>query len=577
MFLVPRLGCRELSKGVANLRVAVTVVRKTTNAPGIITSGLQDVEIPTIPLDEFVLDKSGIWDARVAVECVVTGRNYTYSQLRTKSKNFGSSLRKKLKLQKNDVIAMLLPNVPEFPIVALGAIRAGLICTTINPLYTPEEIARQLTDSSAKVIITLNDFWPLARAAVQSTKTDIPVLTVDTKQGQSTPAGAINFSEFTDNAVDFPRAATSSEDVIFLPYSSGTTGLPKGVQLTHSNIVSNICQLHHPELNLFRETTADYQEVCPAVLPMFHIYGLTVLCWNLLSLGIKITTLPKFEPEMYIKSLRKYKPSTLYVVPPIAIFLAKHPAVKPEDLDSVEYLINGAAPLGKLDEEELIKKANRDIAVLQGYGLTETSPAVLTIWPNMKKMPGIEGALGLPLANTQVKLVAIDDPTGTPLGPNQTGELLVKGPQVMKGYLNRPKENEETFLDGWLRTGDMMYYNDEGFLFITDRLKELIKVKGFQVAPAELEEIVRNFPDVTDAAVIGVPDPKVGEVPRVYIVTRPGAKIDFDKLNEHVNSKVANYKQLKGGICVIDSIPKNATGKILRRELKMIYEKENSS
>lgn len=539
---------------------------------GILSSGLPDIEIPKCSLSDFIFENFHKWENRIASECAVTGRNYTFAQVRTKSKNFGDALRKKFNLEKENKIAILLPNIPEFNIVSLGALTAGLISTTINPLYTPDEISRQLIDSSAKVIITLNELWPLANAAAKLAKQNIPIITVNSQQGQSTPSGAANFAELTDTKLDLPQVDISVNDISFLPYSSGTTGLPKGVQLTHHNVISNICQLAHPDVLATREATSDHQDVISAVLPMFHIYGLVILSMFHMRIGAKIVTLPKFTPEFYINSLRNYRPNVLYVAPPIALFISNMPTITSEDLQSVRAIVNGAAPLGYLDTVKLEEKSKNNMMILQGYGLTETSPAVLSTRPRNHKLECSKGSIGLPVPNTKVKIINPEDPKGTPLGPNQYGELLVQGPQVMKGYYNRPEEN--IFLDGWLRTGDMMYYNEEGFFFITDRLKELIKVKGFQVAPAELEEIIRDFPDVVDAAVIGIPHESDGEAPRAYVVAKPNAKIDITKLQEHVKRQVAPYKQLKGGVALVEGIPKNASGKILRRQLKQQFEKE---
>lgn len=208
--------------------------------------------------------------------------------------------------------------------------------------------------------------------------------------------------------------------------------------------------------------------------------------------------------------------------------------------------------------------------------MTETSPGISIVHAEVRKQGNYHGSIGRPLPNTLVKIVPSDNPHGPALGPNSPGELLVKGPQVMKGYHKRPDQNNEVFIDGWLRTGDVAYYNDNRLLYVTDRLKELIKVKGFQVPPAELEEIIRTFPEVSDVGVIGIPHLISGEVPRAYVVPKEGKQIDIDKLDEFVSSKVAKYKQLKGGIAVVDSIPKNASGKILRRQLKLQYEAENS-
>ncbi|CAH0560623.1 unnamed protein product [Brassicogethes aeneus] len=254
------------------------------------------------------------------------------------------------------------------------------------------------------------------------------------------------------------------------------------------------------------------------------------------------------------------------------MFLANHQQITKYDLESIINIMSGAAPLGALDEAKLLKKAQREILVMQGFGLTETSPLVMCTRKEFKKDKNVVGSVGKPAVNTEVKIVDVTNPHKN-VAPGECGELLVKGPQVMKGYHNRPKENEEAFLDGWLRTEDLMTY-ENGYFFVKDRIKELIKVKGFQVAPAELEELIRDIPNVLDAAVIGITHVSHGEVPRAYIVPKPGPKLDTEKINEVLKKKLAPYKQLVGGISVVESIPKNASEKILRRELKQQYMKK---
>ncbi|ERL94409.1 hypothetical protein D910_11687, partial [Dendroctonus ponderosae] len=509
-------------------------------------------------------------DALIAVECAVTGRKYTYKQIMDYSLALNKSLRKKLKLQSGDIVAVLLPNVPEMPIATLGILKAGLVVTTINPLYTPEEINNQLKDTSAKAIITLLDLFKLAKASLIGQ--NLPIITVKSLPDQATPEGAIDFIELVEGKVDIPDVQDILPSTLaFLPYSSGTTGLPKGVKLLHSNIVSSVCQIEDPHVKLTPTTTAAYQASIPAVIPMFHIYGFTLITLVQLVCGARVLTLPKFTPELYVKTLKTCKPHVLYLVPPLAIFLANHPSVSKEIFESVQSVVCGAAPLGGMDEEQLLKKAGKKMDIMQGYGMTETSAVILSTRRDFKNVMDCAGSIGRPVANTQVKVISIDDPEGKPLGPNESGELLVKGPQVTPGYHNRPKETEDAFLDGWLRTGDITYYDERALFYITDRLKELIKVKGFQVAPAELEEIIRNHPDVVEAGVIGVPHPTDGEVPRAVVVLKSGKDADLEAIKSFVDGKVAGFKQLKGGVVVADSIPKNASGKILRRELKLRF------
>lgn len=249
------------------------------------------------------------------------------------------------------------------------------------------------------------------------------------------------------------------------------------------------------------------------------------------------------------------------------MFMSQHDMVKPEHLRSIRSVFSGAAPMGASDAQKLIAKVP-EIEFAQGYGLTETSPVVL-IGPLGSDN---YSSVGSPPPRTQAKIVALDDPNNTALGPNQNGELLVRGPQVMRGYHNNKQATDEIFTDGgWLRTGDIAHYDEQLQFYITDRLKELIKVKGFQVAPAELEEILRDHPDVADAAVVGQPHPISGEVPRAFIVKKKNAKVSEEDLKHHVAEKVAIYKKLEGGVTFLESIPKNASGKILRRKLREEY------
>ncbi|KAJ8944986.1 hypothetical protein NQ318_010188 [Aromia moschata] len=326
-----------------------------------------------------------------------------------------------------------------------------------------------------------------------------------------------------------------------------------------------------PDVAHILPATDTFQEVIPAVLPMFHIYGFTVLSLSTLIIGSKVVTLRKFAPDVYISVLKNYNVTSVIAAPPLVLFLTVHPDVKTEYLQSVRLVISGAAPLGSLDEERFLEKN----WTTSSYASRIRSDRDIASGDYIHKKAFEKSSVGKLVPNTFAKIIAVDDPTGTPLGPNQSGELLVKGPQVMRGYHNKPEETKNAFLDGWFRTGDLMHYNEDGLFYVTDRLKELIKVKGFQVAPAELEEAIRDFPSVQDAAVIGIPHPMYGEVPRAYVVPKAKAQLKTEELQKYIANKLAEYKQLKGGVEVVDSIPKNAAGKILRRQLKLQYEARN--
>lgn len=531
------------------------------------------LQIPHTTLEQYVWDNFSQWANRTAVVCGVTGRSYTYGQLRDRCAALAIRLQQKCKLNCGDTLAICLPNLPEFPVVTFGAIEAGLAVTTINPIYTAEEISKQLIDSGAKILFGTASNYSVLKNAIDLANKQILMVCVRTSMDESIPNGAVDFAELSNpTGVHFSNLRHHNrdpDDVVFLPYSSGTTGLPKGVELTHTNIISNSEMLTVKTgcSTVVLPTTDTFQDVLPCVLPFFHIYGLTVTMISKLQQGCKLVTLPAFRPDTFLNSLTEHKGSVLHLVPPIIIFLSHHEMVKPEHLAPVRNIFSGAAPMGASDAERLLAKAPQ-MMFAQGYGLTETSPVVLIGAMGSKNYSSV----GSPPPRTQAKIVALNDPTNTALGPNQNGELLVRGPQIMKGYHNNKQATDEIFTEGgWLRTGDIAHYDDDLQFYITDRLKELIKVKGFQVAPAELEELLRDHPEVADAAVVGQPHPISGEVPRAFIVTKKNSNVTEDDLKNYVAEKVAVYKKLDGGVTFLESIPKNASGKILRRQLKEEY------
>ncbi|KAF2878840.1 hypothetical protein ILUMI_27558, partial [Ignelater luminosus] len=369
-------------------------------------------------------------------------------------------------------------------------------------------------------------------------------------QNQSLPIKAIRFDEISskgESELSF-TITRSTNDVVLLPFSSGTTGLPKGVELTNKCLVSNLHQMTTYPFKLFRDAEGYYQEVIPCVLPLFHIYGYTVVMLNMLSTGCKLVTIPKFGPQVFLNVVKEHRPTFGYLVPPIVLFLLNDPNVRSEYITQMRTIICGAAPLGAADVERFNQKTNGKAKILQAYGLTETSP--LTHSQTIHIDGGdLAGGCGYLLPNTECKIVALDDDIKTGLGCNQSGELLIRGPQVI---IKNQKATEEVLdSNGWLRTGDIGHYNEDGHFFVTDRLKELIKVKGFQVAPAELEELLRDHPDVEEAAVVGVPHPDFGEVPKAFVVPRKNVNFSGLRIQEYVASKVAKYKQLIGGVVTI--------------------------
>lgn len=440
-------------------------------------------------------------------------------------------------LGKGDVVAILAPNCPEYAVAFHGIAYAGATVTTINPTYTAPEVAHQLDDSGARLLITVPAFLETAKAAAGGRD----IFVIGEAEG-ATPLTALMGAPL---AAQVPVEAAT--DVVVLPYSSGTTGLPKGVRLTHRNLVANVDQC-------LAVIGCEAGEWSVGFLPFFHIYGQTVLMNMHLAAGAGVVTMPRFDLEQFLTLAAKHRTPTLFSAPPVAVALAKHPMVAGFDLGHVERFFSGAAPLGG-DVGDAVA-ARLGCLSVQGYGMTEMSP-VSHATPRGQARTG---SVGVTLPSTECRIVV----AGRDAGPGEAGELWVRGPQVMAGYHNRPEATAETLVDGWLKTGDLAEVDAEGWVFIRDRMKELIKVKGFQVAPAEVEEALLTCPMVKDAAVKGVPDDEAGEVPVAFIVPAEGA--DEAAIRAHLAARLAHYK-LPRRISFIDAIPKSASGKILRRML----------
>lgn len=531
----------------------------STNENNILTSVYKNIEPVNVPLHEFLWTNLEKWPNKTVAVCGVTGRSYTYSQTYKMSTSLAASFRNKLKLKPNDAVAVVLPNMPEYPCVMLGIVQAGCIVTTVNPIYTSNEIKIQLQMLDCKAIVSTKLSYQAIAGALQLLQRDIPIIIID----DEVPEGCIKFSEFTDTSIDttcLKSVRRSPDDIAIIPFSSGTTGMPKGVVLTHSNVVAINQMISDPEIIAVDETTETHQSVLPAVLPFFHIFGMNVLMMSQMYLGCKMVTMPYFKPDLFLKVLVDYKGTSLFVVPPMAVFLGKHPSVTPAHLASLKSIVCGAAPLSEADADALTKKNNK-VIIRQGYGLTETSGA-LCIGRNTDTN---HASVGHALPNCEVKIADLH--TGEALSAGQEGEIWFRGPVVMKGYYNNEGANEESFHGGWFKTGDIGKYDENKYIYVTDRLKELIKVKGFQVPPAELEAVLRTHPKVLDSAVIGIPDPISGEKPKAFVVPQPGQNPSEDEIKQYVNSKLISYKNIHK-VQFVENIPKNAAGKILRKDLK---------
>jgi acyl-CoA synthetase (AMP-forming)/AMP-acid ligase II len=421
--------------------------------------------------------------------------------------------------------------------------------TTANPLLTADELASQLSDCSARLLVTIPPLLEAATAAAE--RAGVEEIFV---YGEAD--GAVPFQSLAQAGGEPPKVLIDpGEDLVALPYSSGTTGLPKGVMLTHRNLVANLCQDTYQYEN--RDIWNDERII--AVLPFFHIYGLVSIMNLSLYAGGTVVTLPRFDLAEFLRVIQDYRVTRAYVVPPIVLAMAKHPLVDDYDLSSLEFMLSGAAPLSA--ELEIACGERIGCRMQQGYGLTETSPTTHFVTDDLAgQMPG---SIGPMVPNTECRIVDVATEEDVPVG--EPGELLIRGPQVMKGYLNAPEATANTIdSDGWLHTGDVARLDQDGSLRIVDRLKELIKYKGYQIAPAELEALLLTHPNVTDVAVIPVIDEEAGEVPKAIVV--PSGPVSPEELMEFVAERVAPYKKLRA-VEIVEQIPKSPSGKILRRVL----------
>ncbi|KAF2090520.1 4-coumarate-CoA ligase-like protein [Saccharata proteae CBS 121410] len=499
-----------------------------------------------------------------------TNRSYTYAQTKQTAIDFGKGLKGLWDWQKNDVLALFTPNCIDTPAITWGTHWAGGIVSPANPTYTAEELAFQLKDSGAKALVTQLPF--IATATKAAKMAGIPENRIIVMGDARDAEGRVKHFTSIRNISGvsrFRRAKINpAEDLAFLVYSSGTTGHPKGVMLTHRNIVANVLMNSDREGNMLSP-----KDKILAFLPFFHIYGLTCMVHHSMVVGFQLVVMEKFELERFCQIVQNHKISFVYIVPPVVLMLSKNPIAEKYDLSSIRMTNSGAAPLTHEIVSALWDKLK--IPVKQGYGLSETSPTTHTQeWSDWDKSIGSVGRL---LPNQTAKYMAEDGETEVPVG--ETGELWIKGPNVFKGYHNNPAGTANALTtDGYFKTGDVGHQDKEGNFFITDRVKELIKYKGFQVPPAELEGLLVSHPSVVDVAVIGIYDKtQATELPRAYIVLAKGVQTGKETEAEIVNwmsEKVAHHKRLRGGVRFVDEIPKSVSGKILRRLLKVRAQEE---
>ena len=503
------------------------------------------VSIPDVPVTSAVFQHADTFAEKLALIDTASGDSVTYGELTESIRRVAKGLAL-VGMRKGDVLATLLPNTMEYAIVFHAVAAMGGIVMPINPQSTPEEIVHRFRDARVAFLIAVSETLGLARAVIrQSPVRELIVI------GQG--SGETSFSTLlASDGESWPAASIEpTQDVVTLLYSSGTSGVVKGVMLTHRNLVSALHQFGVSD-------AIEPDDVVLGVLPFFHQYGQSVLN-GVLARGGTLVLLPRFDMSQFLRAIQDYAVTRAYLVPPILVRLAKEQALEDYDLSSLRLLQSGGAPISAAIARQCASRLG--CVVSQGYALTECYPAIRMglLDPEMEKV----GSVGRCAPNTECKIVS--PATGQELGSGEAGEIWLRGPQVMRGYLNQADATAQVIDDGgWLRTGDLAVVDDDGFVTIVDRLKELIKYMGYQVAPAELEALLLLHPAVRDVAVVGSPDEEAGEIPKALVVTN--GDVTKEELIAFVAQRVATYKKVR---CIefVEAIPKSPSGKILRRLL----------
>eukprot|EP01112_Ceratiomyxa_fruticulosa_P003507 TRINITY_DN1384_c0_g1_i1.p1 TRINITY_DN1384_c0_g1~~TRINITY_DN1384_c0_g1_i1.p1 ORF type:complete len:531 (-),score=121.33 TRINITY_DN1384_c0_g1_i1:68-1660(-) len=519
-----------------------------------------EIVIPRVSLFQFISQNWEDCREKTALIDADTGRSYTYKDMEAYIPRIAKGLYNR-GIRKGDIVCIVSPNIPEYVFAFYAIVYLGAIVLPINPLYTEDEIHKFVKPMNPKKFVTVGVFFDKVKAVAKRLGEDREIF-VFGETSEATP-----FMELITNPgeTDVPPIYIDCfHDVATIVFSSGTGGMPKGVMLTHHNIVANIYQTTSSSAGPYSGA-----EVFTAFLPFFHIYGLTVLMGCAVFAGKTLVVITKFDFVKYLGYIEKYKITIANVVPPVVLAFGKHPLVEKHNLTSLHTMTSGAAPLdGEL--QALVSKRFGFI-VNQGFGMSEASP--VTHYPTPRTP---FGSVGILYPNMMAKIVCPE--TGKELGKNEIGELWLKGPNIMKGYFQNPKATAECIdSEGYYHTGDVAYVDSNDQYYIVDRIKELIKYNGFQVAPAELEGILLTHPEIMDVAVIGKQDLECGELPLAFVVKKKDSPLTEKDIQDYVAAKVSPHKRLRGGVRFVDTIPKSESGKILRRILRDKLKLETSA
>lgn len=551
----------------------------------------KSLNYPEIPVHTFLEQTAARVPNRIAI--IFAGMELTYGELKALSDRFATALAE-MGIQKGDRVAIHLPNCPQFAIAYYGALKIGAVFTPLSPLLSPREALYQLNDSGAKTLISLDLIFPAIQSIVPDTGLKLVITTsiadcFNAINAPLKPIGKIEVPDTIDMAYllkqyepKVPEVAIDvKKDLVHLAYTGGTTGLSKGVMLTHQNVVTNTLQFG----NWFRgaqiemvdgvlstvfppgvdpekdRLMAGDRETALVVVPWFHAMGTVGFLNGQIFGGNTMVVFPRFDPQEYIDAVAKYKATMLGGAPQLYIPLINLPDFKSYDLSGIKIATSGAAPLAMPILEKMLDAFAG--VVIEGYGLTECTMGATANPPDRSSIR--PGSVGIPVFDTECKVV--DPATGKDLPPGSEGEICIKGPQVMKGYWNKPEETANILRDGWLFTGDIGREDEDGFFYITDRTKDMIIYKGYNVYPREIEEVIFEHPAIQQCAVVGKPDIDVGEAPIAFVELKKGENATRDEILEFTNSKIARYKKLRD-VIFLEQIPVSAAGKVLKKELR---------
>jgi long-chain acyl-CoA synthetase len=541
-----------------------------------------EIDLPTGSLYDLVAASVDEFGDNVALEFF--GRTTTYKEMNDQILRAAEGLRV-LGVQKGDTVALVLPNCPQHIVAFYAALRLGAIVIEHNPLYTPRELRHQFEDHGAKVAIVWNNVVKTVQDFPDDVKVEhiisidvtrampfgtrallrLPIARARESRAALTTAvrDTLTWEKLLETApIDEHIFSPDAADVALIQYTSGTTGLPKGAVLTHLNLLTNAAQARAWVPTVKRGTSVVY-----AVLPMFHAYGLTLCLTFAMSMGARLVLFPKFDPELVLPVIKKHPATFLPAVPPIYERLTAAAKEKGVSLKGIEIAISGAMPLSASVVEPW--EAGTGGYLVEGYGLSETSPVLMA---NPVGPSRVAGTVGLPMPNTEVRVVDPENPTKD-RKPGDEGELIVRGPQVFSGYWKKPDETSAVFVpssdDGlpWFRTGDIVTVDSKGFVRIVDRIKELIITGGFNVAPSEVEDAIRQHPDVQDVAVIGLPSEHSGEDVVAAVVLKPGKTLDEKSIRDYARDNLTAYK-VPRRVVQVDELPRSLIGKVLRKQVK---------